>query len=234
MLSRISKQIEVTGRILCNSRIHKPAPTDPTGKRGRPRVRGERLPSPTELLDEKGLRRVELQLYQNTTYKMRVSEQTGCLYKAPQREVKVVAVEHLRGGRGREVFYSTVSSASSEQILRWFSWRWPIEVTNHDTKQHLGLGEAENRQVKAVRRTVPMGLLLYSLMVLWHECIRTAPAKTLRQWSGKEHASFAEMVAALRMDSLAETKKKHLSIPGIPRAVHKILRPLEYLLALAT
>ena len=234
MPSRISKQIEVTGRILCNSRIHKPAPTDPTGKRGRPRVRGERLPSPTELLDEKGLRRVELQLYQNTTYKMRVSEQTGCLYKAPQREVKVVAVEHLRGGRGREVFYSTVSSASSEQILRWFSWRWPIEVTNHDTKQHLGLGEAENRQVKAVRRTVPMGLLLYSLMVLWHECIRTAPAKTLRQWSGKEHASFAEMVAALRMDSLAETKKKHLSIPGIPRAVHKILRPLEYLLALAT
>jgi len=192
------------------------------------------LPSPEELLDQKGLQQVELKLYESTIYKMRVAEQTGCLYKAPKRQVKVVAVEHLRGGRGREAFYSTVTSAASEQILRRFSWRWPIEVTNHDTKQHLGLGEAENRQVKAVRRTVPTGLLLYSLVVLWHECIRDKPATTLRNWAGKEHASFAEMVAALRMDSLAETKRKHLSTPGIPRAVHKILQPLEYLLALAT
>ena len=170
--------------ILCNSRIHAPAPTQRSGQRGRPRVRGERLPSPAEMLDGKGLRRVELDLYENTKYQMRLAEQTGLLYKAPQREVKVVAVEHLRGGRGREVFYSTVSGADSEQILRWFSWRWPIEVTNHDTKQHLGLGEAENRKVKAVRRTVPTGLLLYSLIVLWHECVRDKPATTLRNWAG--------------------------------------------------
>lgn len=234
MLAKLPDRIDVTGRILCSSRIHAPAPAAPSGKRGRPRVRGERLPSPAEMLDAKGLRRVQLDLYENTTYQMRLAEQTGFLYKAPGREVKVVAVEHLRGGRGREVFYSTVTTAKSEQILRWFSWRWPIEVTNHDTKQHLGLGEAENRKVQSVRRTVPTGLLLYSLVVLWHECIRDKPATTLRNWAGKEHASFAEMVASLRMDSLAETKRKHLSTPGIPRAVHKILKPLEYLLALAT
>jgi SRSO17 transposase len=144
MLSQIPTDIAVTGRIGSNSRIHDRAPPE-SGGRGRPRVRGERLATPDEMLDAKGLRRVLLKLYDNSEYKVRVAEQRGCLFKAPNREVKVVAVEHLRGGRGREVFYSTESVAEAEQILSWFSWRWPIEVTFHDSKQHLGLGEAENR-----------------------------------------------------------------------------------------
>lgn len=40
-----------------------------------------------------------------TTHQMRVAGQTGCLCKAPQRQVKVVVVEHFRGvvffGAGR-------------------------------------------------------------------------------------------------------------------------------------
>jgi hypothetical protein len=232
MLHRIPPEIAVTGRIGCNSRIHAPAPPRKEG-RGRPRVRGERLDTPEEMLDAKGLRRVDLKLYESTLYKVRLAEQSGFLFNAPKRAVKVVAIEHQRGGRGREVFYSTETDAEATQILEWFSWRWPIEVTFHDSKQHLGLGEAENRKTKAVRRTVPTGLLMYSLVILWHECVRKKPAPSLRKWTGKDHASFAEMVAALRIDSLAEFKQKHLSTPGIPRAIHKLLKPLEYLIALA-
>ncbi len=232
MLQRMPPEIAVTGRIGCNSRIHAPTPPRKEG-RGRPRVRGERLDTPKEMLDAKGLRRVDLKLYESTLYKVRLAEQNGFLFKAPKRAVKVVAIEHQQGGRGREVFYSTETEAKATQILEWFSWRWPIEVTFHDSKQHLGLGEAENRKTKAVRRTVPTGLLMYSLVILWHECIRKKPAPSLRKWTGKDHASFAEMVAALRIDSLAEFKQKHLSTPGIPRAIHQLLKPLEYLIALA-
>jgi len=227
MLNQIPLDMAVTGRIGSNARIHEMAPGREPGQRGRPRVRGERLATPDEMLDVKGLRRLFLKLYDSTQYKVRVAEQEGCLFKAPKRKVKVVAIEHLRGGRGREVFYSTESSAESEQILRWFSWRWPIEVTFHDSKQHLGLGEAENRKPKAVRRTVPTGLLLYSLIVLWHECIRPEPALSLRKWAGKSQASFAEMVAALRADSLRQFKQKYLSTPGIPPGIHKFLHFLK-------
>lgn len=233
MLSQIPDQIAVTGRIGGNSRIHEMAAARSAGQRGRTRVRGERLATPDEMLEAKGLRRLLLKLYDNSQYKVRVAEQEGCLFKAPSRKVKVVAIEHLRGGRGREVFYSTESSAQAEQILRWFSWRWPIEVTFHDSKQHLGLGEAENRKPKAVRRTVPTGLLLYSLIVIWHECIRREAALSLRKWSGKDQASFAEMLASLRADSLGQLKQKYLSTPGIPPEIHQLLQPLEYLIALA-
>jgi len=95
------------------------------------------------------------------------------------------------------------------------------------------LGEAENRKTKSVRRTVPTGLLMYSLVALWHECVRKKPAPRLRKWAGKDHASFAEMLGALRIDSLAEFKRKHLSTPGVPAGIHKFLKPLEYLIALA-
>ena len=232
MLKKMPPEIAVTGRMGANSRIHAPAPPRTAG-RGRPRVRGERLDTPDEMLDARGLQRVDLKLYDNTQYKVRLAEQEGDLYNAPKRAVKVVAIEHQRGGRGREVFDSTQTDAAATMILLWFSWRWPIEVTFHDSKQHLGLGEAENRKTKAVRRTVPTGLLMYSLIILWHECIRKNPAPSLRKWTGKEHPSFAEMVAALRTDSLADFKRKYLSTPGIPLAVHKLLKPLEYLIALA-
>jgi len=232
MLKKMPAAIAVTGRIGCNSRIHAPAPPRKAG-RGRPRVRGERLETPDEMLDTKGLQRIDLKLYESTEYKVRLAEQQGYLFNAPNRPIKVVAIEHQRGGRGREVFYSTETSAKAQQILQWFSWRWPIEVTFHDSKQHLGLGEAENRKTKAVRRTVPTGLLMYSLVVLWHECVRQKPALRLRKWAGKDHASFAEMAAALRTDSLGEFKRKHLSTPAIPASIHKFLQPLEYLIALA-
>lgn len=232
MLAKLPQAIAVTGRIGLNARIHAAAP-ERTGGRGRPRVRGKRLDNPEQMLDAKGLRRMTLKLYESTEYKVRVAEQVGCLFKAPGRKVKVVALEHLRGGRGKEVFYSTETSAEAEQILKWFSWRWPIEVAYRDCKQHLGLGEAENRKPLAVRRTVPTAMLLYTLIVLWHECIRAKPAPTLRKWAGKDQASFAEMLAALRSDTLSEFKRKHLSTPAIPKAIHKFLQPLEYLIALA-
>jgi len=41
------------------------------------------------------------------------------------------------------------------------------------------------------------------------------------------------MLATLRIDSLAEFKRKHLSTPEVPAGIHKFLKPLEYLIALA-
>ena len=233
VLARIPKTIVVTGRVGTRARLHAPPPKRKAGQRGRPRVRGERLANPDEMLDTKGLRRLVLKLYSNSTYKMRVAEVTARFFRTPDREVHVVAVEHLRGGRGREVFYSTESDASAEQILRWFSHRWPIEVTFHDAKGHLGVDEPQSRKPKAVERTAPTGLLFYSLIVLWHECIRKQPARAMRPWPDRRGASFADMLAALRRDCLEQTKQTHLSTPDIPPGVQKILKPLAYLLALA-
>ena len=70
-----------------------------------------------EMLQQKGLRRMTLKLYEGSTYHVRVATQIGRFYKAPDREVLVIAVEHLRGGRGVEVFYTTDLEADLETVL---------------------------------------------------------------------------------------------------------------------
>jgi hypothetical protein len=104
VLAQISTSIDVTGRVVANVRMHQVPPARSAGQVGRPRLRGERLPTPQELLQAPGLRRLKLKLYAAGTYRVRLAEQTGRFYKAPGRDVKVVALEHLGGGRGIEVF----------------------------------------------------------------------------------------------------------------------------------
>ena len=106
-------------------------------------------------------------------------------------------------------------------------------MTFHDAKGHLGVDQPQSRKAKAVERTAPTGLLLYSLIVLWHECIRQQPARAMRPWPERRGASLADMLAALRRDCLEQTQETHLSTPDIPPGVQKILKPLTYLLALA-
>jgi hypothetical protein len=233
VLAQISTSIDVTGRVVANVRMHQVPPARSAGQVGRPRLRGERLPTPQELLQAPGLRRLKLKLYAAGTYRVRLAEQTGRFYKAPGRDVKVVALEHLGGGRGIEVFYTTQTESPAETVLEQYSWRWPIEVTFHDAKQHLGIEEPQNRTTLAARRTAPTGFLLYSLVVWWHESVRSEPAKSLRSWPHKRSPSFADMLAALRMESLEIMQQNYLSTPIKQPGVQKLLDYMKTLLTLA-
>lgn len=234
VLGQLPSSIHVTGRVAANVRIHEAPPKRRQGQRGRPRVRGDRLPKPMEMLQQKGLRRMTLKLYEGSTYHFRVATQVGCFHKAPDREVRVIVVEHLRGGRGVEVFYTTDLAADIETVLRRYSWRWSIEVTFHDTKTHLGITEPQNRTTLAARRTAAMGFLLYSLIVWWHETARDEPARSLRPWPHKPGPSFADMLATLRTETLENTSKTYFSTPTIPPGVKKFITQLTHLVSLAT
>lgn len=234
VLARIPAGIEVTGRVGQNVRMNDPAAPRRPGQMGRTPRRGKRLPKPGELLDRKGLPRRTYPLYQGPAQNVRLTEQQGRFYKAPDRAVKVVAIEHLSGGRGREVFYTTLTDADAETILSNFACRWSIEVTFHDAKQHLGLGEPRNWTRPAAERTGATGFLLYSLVVWWHDRARTEAAAWLRNWTGKQSASFADMLAALRLETLENYCETTLSTPGGRAGVKKLLDHLMNLFALAS
>lgn len=232
MLAGMPEGMHVTGRLSKDARLCE-APAERTGKRGRPQVRGKRLPTPEQLLQRKGLANRSIRLYQQTTYHVRITSLLCRLYLAPGREVKVVVTEHLRGGRKTEVFYSTETRFSDEQVLQTYSHRWPVETTFQDSKGHLGLGHPENRVKAAVERTAPTILLTYSLIVLWHEHVREKPGVFVRHWPGKQHASFADMLVTLRRDCIRETQEKIFCAAKLPVYVQKIIKPIQRLLDLA-
>jgi hypothetical protein len=204
VLNHLPANCDLTSRLLLKARLYGPRLERPPGTTGRPRKRGTQLPTPQQMLAERATR-VELELYGRRD-RVRLTDTLAYVYAAPERPLRVVAVEALAGGRGQQAFYSTCWQAAAIEVLTWYAWRWSIEVAFHDSKQSLGFEEPQGWTRRAVERTAPMAMLLYSLIIAWfvsegHRYYRPLQ----RPWyTTKSHPSFADMLATLRRASLRE------------------------------
>ena len=89
-------------------------------------------------------------------------------YKAGRdRLLTIVLVRDLEGKRPDQMFYCTKLDWTARQILSAYACRWAIECTFEYCKQFLGLEDPANRLPKAVERTAPMAMFIYSLVVVW-------------------------------------------------------------------
>ena len=79
-------------------------------------------------------------------------------------------------------------------------------MTFHDAKGHLGFEQPQGWTRKAVERTAPTAMLLYSLIVLWFaaEGHRHYRAPNRPWYRSKSGASFADMLSTLRCESVRE------------------------------
>jgi hypothetical protein len=204
VLTNLPLNCDLTSRLDLRARLYTAPPAARPGAGGRPRKRGKRLPTPSQMLAGRG-RRITMNIYGRRD-RSRVVDTIAHLYHRPDRPARVVAVEPLTGGRAIQAFYSTCHDASAEQVLTWYAMRWSIEEAFQHSKGQLGFEEPPGWSRKAVQRTAPMAMLLYSLVVLWfaskgHRRYR-AP---LRPWYlSKRRASFADMLTTLRQESIRE------------------------------
>jgi hypothetical protein len=204
VLLNLPGNCELTSRLVLDARLYTLPPKRQRGQNGRPRKRGERLPTPSEMLKGR-CRHVDLAIYGRKD-RVRLADTKACVYAVPDRLLTIVAVEPLTGGRTPQAFYSTVTNATAEEVLCWYAARWSVEVTFHEAKGHLGFEEPQNWTRRAVERTAPMAMLLYSLIVLWfvqsgHRHYRPV----FRPWyTTKKHASFGDMLLTLKKQSLKE------------------------------
>jgi hypothetical protein len=204
VLCHLPRNCDLTSRLVKDARLYDAPPERKAGTNGRPRKRGQRLPTPQAMLAGR-CRRVSLSIY-GRSEQARLADTCARVHAAPERPLRIVAVEALRGGRGQEAFYSTACDATAEQVIAWYAMRWSIEVAFHDSKQHLGFQEPQGWTRRAVERTAPLAMLLYSLIVLWfaqegHRCWRPFECPWYR-W--KKEPSFADMLATLRRLSMKQ------------------------------
>ena len=132
-------------------------------------------------------------------------------YKAGgDRLLTIVLVRDLEGKRPDQMFYCTKLDWTARQILSTYACRWAIECTFENCKQLLGLEDPANRLPKAVERTAPMALMLYSMIVCGftrsgHWSLRFP----FRPWyRKKEEPSFADMLTTLRRVSYQERNRR--------------------------
>lgn len=219
----LPKNCDLTSRLDIDARLHEAPPVRQSGTNGRPRKRGQRLPAPRQMLEQRA-RRVTLNLYGRKD-RSRVVDDVAYLYAMPDRPVRVVAVEPLTGGRTSQAFFSTCANASAEQVLTWYAMRWSIETMFHDAKGALGFEEPQGWTKRAVERTAPTAMLLYSLIVLWFASVghRHYRAPHRPWYESKSRPSFADMLVTLRLQSVRE---KVSSIQPKGRGSRKLIKTL--------
>jgi len=159
------ENVTLTARLRSNAVIHAPAPP-PTGKRGRPRVKGERLGNPGEIAaaaKQSAWARIEVA----GRGEARVLVVGGLWYSVfGSRAVQVVIVRELADTEGyRIALISTDVEATPAELVARYADRWSIEVAFQDAKHTVGVGEARNRVARAVERTVPFGFLCQTIAV---------------------------------------------------------------------
>jgi hypothetical protein len=223
VLGYLPSNCDLTSRMVMNTRLHEPPPERAPGTNGRPRKRGARLPSPAQRLAHRG-RRLTLAIYGRND-RVRVIETIACCYRVPARRLKIVVVEPLVGGRPVQAFYSTQIEQTAEQVLTEYAGRWSIEETFFGSKTFLGFEEPQGWSRKAVLRTAPIALLLYSLIVVWFARAGHALYRPLvRPWyRTKVQPSFADMLTTLKGACVREEVSARLAKMHLPE---NLLEPL--------
>lgn len=228
VLRHLSENCDLTSRLDLKARLHEAPPAHQPGTRGRPRLRGKRLPPPVEMLKQRA-GRLTLDLYGRRD-RCRVAECRARVFAVPKRPLRIVAVEPLSGGRTTQAFYSTLHEATARQVLIWYAKRWSIEETFHEAKGQLGFEEPQGWTRKAVERTAPTAMLLYSLVALWfardgHRAYR-AP---YRPWyTHKAGLCFTDMLNTLRSESVgAQILSLRLRGRGHRKLVKSLLHAVQ-------
>ena len=131
------------------------------------------------------------------------------------RLLTIVLVHDVEGKRPDQMFYCTKLDWTAREILSAYACRWAIECTFEFCKQFLGLEDPANRLPKAVERTAPMAMFIYTIVVVWfHRTGHRSVQFPFRPWYKKKaEPSFADMLTTLRRLSYDEKTEGLLPEP---------------------
>jgi DDE superfamily endonuclease len=210
-LRGLPKQVTVTCRLRADAALHR-LPPPPTGRPGRPRTRGDRLPDLVELA---GTVSTPFALLAVTRYRRQELVAVAgftCLWPRvfSPRPVHVVLVRDPDAPDGFDLaLVSTDLAATPAELVQRYAARWQVEVCFREARQEAGVGQARNRTRLAVERTVPFGLVCYGLAIVWyaacgHHPTDVAARRARAPWYATKAApSVADMLVKLRRVLLA-------------------------------
>jgi len=218
-----------------DANLYAPPPPRRSGQNGRPRKKGHKLPSPQQVVARSDPRETTVGWYGGATRRVAVVSGVGHWYKAGRILVPIrwVFVRDLEGTHRDEYFYTTDMALRAEQIVTWFTARWPIETTFQEMRAHLGLETTRQRTAKSVLRTAPCLLGLFTVVsLIYAEHTRRYRVRLRNMlWYAKEEPTFSDAIAAVRRlfwaKTIFETPSHSHAFSKIPRRFKNLL--LDYL-----
>ncbi|HEX3923826.1 MAG TPA: transposase [Streptosporangiaceae bacterium] len=198
--------------------VHPEADSPPCmrGRRGRPRLTGDRTGTPAELAAASPRAPAVLTRYGRTA-KVSICERRCLRYGVfSSRPVRAIIV--TEPGKPGLALVTTDMSTPAAAVIERYAARWAIEAAFSDAKNITGAGEARNRLPAAVERTVPFALLTQSIVIIWYHLAGHHPSvvrgrRAAAPWyTAKACPSCLDMIVRLRRVLIAAQ-----FTPGVPR-----------------
>jgi hypothetical protein len=139
----------------------------------------------------------------------------------PVLPIRWVLIRDPQGKFKPQALLCTDLTTSPQQIVEWFVMRWQLEVTLQEARAHLGVETQRQWSDRAIARTTPALLGLFSLVTLLAHRSTHRQKLPVRQaaWYHKALPTFSDALAVVRYQVWC-----HLSFPtsGSKRDITKV------------
>jgi len=167
---RLSEPVTVVTRLRLDAALYTPAPPRRLGQTGRPRLKGERLPTLAKRLNDPRAtwQSITATWYEGKERRLEVASDTAIWYHTgkPPVSVRWVLIRDPKGEFDPQALLSTDLDTEPLQIIEWFILRWRLEVTFQKVRLHLGVETQRQWSDLAIARTTPILFGLFSIVTL--------------------------------------------------------------------
>lgn len=192
-------------RLRLDAALYDPAPPRDPRQKGRPRLKGKRRPTLEAVLADEETEWTTLkvdQWYGEGPREVEVATDTAVWYHAGKAPVAIrwVLIRDPQERFKAQALLSTTLDHTAEQIVTWFVRRWTMEVTFEEARAHLGMETQRQWNDRAIARTTPALLSLFSLVTLTAQLLIEKGAGTVRRtaWYAKPYPTFSDAIALVR------------------------------------
>jgi hypothetical protein len=198
-------RITAITRLRLDAALYEPAPLRLPGTVGRPRRKGARLPTLAQVLADEGTdwQTVHVPGWYGAGERMIEITSATAVWQhggLPVVPIRWVLIRDPLNRFAPQALLCTDPACDPVQIVGWFVQRWQVEVTFQEARTHLGLETQRQWSDKAIARTTPCLLALFSIVTLLAGHL---PARERRQvaqaaWYHKPQPTFSDALAAVR------------------------------------
>jgi len=195
----------VMTRLRLDAALYDPPPPRKPGTKGRPRLKGKRRPTLEAVLADERTPWTTLlvdQWYGEGPREVEVATDTAVWYHTgkPPVAIRWVLIRDPKQAFKPQALLSTNLEHTPEQILPWFVRRWTMEVTFEEARAHLGMETQRQWNARAIARTTPALLGLYSIVTLTAHLLIEKGITPVRRmaWYRKTRPTFSDALALVR------------------------------------
>jgi hypothetical protein len=203
----LKEPITFIARLRLDAGLYEPAPPRKPHQKGRTPLKGARLPNLCAVAEDPDTEWEQIMVadwYSRQQRTVEAVSDTAIWYSSgePVVPIRWVLLRDPQGKFTTRALLCTDLGAAPERIITYFVRRWQMESTFQESRQRLGFETQRHWSQKAIHRTAPAMLGLFSVVTLLAHQYMGEGSNVVRAaaWYDKRDPTFSDALALVRKE----------------------------------